>query len=195
MISSLKLKFGSGPGKAPVDMTVAPVTVFVGPNNSGKSKILQELYRYCISGTPHHSDVILESVIFQRFQEVEVAGIVEEHKLPVRPNENVGDGSIIVGRHNRRHNVYEPNFLACLNDPNGHAENYCRWYLSLYTLMLDGKNRINLVNEYKDSISSSILSLLEKQFDCQIKHLCILVSLCGKRMNRRTDEQELRILK
>jgi predicted ATPase len=53
MIKKLTLRFGRAPGLAPEDFECTPVTVFVGPNNSGKSKVLQELQRFCTSGQPN----------------------------------------------------------------------------------------------------------------------------------------------
>ncbi|HYC59802.1 MAG TPA: AAA family ATPase [Thermoanaerobaculia bacterium] len=43
MISSLKLRFGPAPGEPPLEFAPGAMTVFVGPNNSGKSLALQEL--------------------------------------------------------------------------------------------------------------------------------------------------------
>jgi hypothetical protein len=43
MLSRLILKAGSGPSKPPLDFTLSPVTVFVGPNNGGKSRALTEI--------------------------------------------------------------------------------------------------------------------------------------------------------
>ena len=39
MISNFRLKFGRAPALPPETITTTPVTVFVGPNNSGKSKV------------------------------------------------------------------------------------------------------------------------------------------------------------
>lgn len=46
MIKTITLKFGRAPGIVPEAVHTTPITVFVGPNNSGKSMVLQELYRF-----------------------------------------------------------------------------------------------------------------------------------------------------
>ncbi len=45
MIKSIRFKFGPTPNDAPIQITPGPMTVIVGPNNSGKSLTLQELHR------------------------------------------------------------------------------------------------------------------------------------------------------
>lgn len=46
MISSFLLKSGRSPGSVAELITATPVTVFVGPNNSGKSKALKEIENF-----------------------------------------------------------------------------------------------------------------------------------------------------
>ena len=67
MISELVLKFGSAPGTAPSPIAVTPVTVFVGPNNSGKSRILAEIQRFASQGSAAQNDVIIERLTFEGF--------------------------------------------------------------------------------------------------------------------------------
>ena len=45
MLKTIRFKFGPTPDAAPIEITPGPMTVIVGPNNSGKSLTLQELYR------------------------------------------------------------------------------------------------------------------------------------------------------
>ncbi len=46
MINELALKFGSSPSEPPLRFEPGPVTVFVGPNNSGKSLLLREIEQF-----------------------------------------------------------------------------------------------------------------------------------------------------
>lgn len=43
MIQRIVFKFGPKPGQPPLTVDVAPITVIVGPNNSGKSTLLREI--------------------------------------------------------------------------------------------------------------------------------------------------------
>jgi AAA15 family ATPase/GTPase len=64
MIKSLKLKFGKAPGSPAEAIETTPVTVFVGPNNSGKSKVLSEINQFCICGTKIATNVIVDQINF-----------------------------------------------------------------------------------------------------------------------------------
>jgi recombinational DNA repair ATPase RecF len=47
MIASFQLKFGRAPGLDGEPISASPVVVFVGSNNSGKSKVLTEIEAFC----------------------------------------------------------------------------------------------------------------------------------------------------
>lgn len=147
MIEAIKLKFGSAPGQAPVQLDVAPVTVFVGPNNAGKSKVLREINHRCTSGITHPSDVILDEVTYSELLEADIPQITRRLTLSPHKNENVNPGQIIIGRHHLRQHVNEGGFDRALRNPNTQTQNFCRWFLAFHTLMLDGESRITSVNE------------------------------------------------
>ncbi|MCX5616855.1 hypothetical protein NQF87_07715 [Bombella sp. TMW 2.2559] len=44
MIENIKLKFGSGQNTPSLKINPQNITIIVGPNNSGKSKLLREIY-------------------------------------------------------------------------------------------------------------------------------------------------------
>lgn len=46
MLSHISLNFGSAGGSSPLQIEPGPMTIFVGPNNSGKSLILREIYNF-----------------------------------------------------------------------------------------------------------------------------------------------------
>src|SRR5580700_10462477 len=56
MIERLDLKFGSSPDQPPISFAPGPMTVFVGPNNGGKSVLLEDIKQlFCyvpVQGTP-----------------------------------------------------------------------------------------------------------------------------------------------
>ena len=64
MIQKIKLKFGSSTTKPPLETDLTPITVFVGPNNSGKSKALLEIEEFCKKGTINTQNVILSELTF-----------------------------------------------------------------------------------------------------------------------------------
>jgi len=52
MLRNVTLRFGAAPGEPPLGFSPGPMTVFVGPNNSGKSLALRELEALIGSGDP-----------------------------------------------------------------------------------------------------------------------------------------------
>jgi chromosome segregation ATPase len=56
MITHLELKSSSSLGQPPLSIDLPPsITIFVGPNNSGKSQLLNEIGKFC-SGQVNHSN-------------------------------------------------------------------------------------------------------------------------------------------
>ncbi len=147
MIDNLQLKFGRAPGQQPEQLSAGGVTVFVGPNNSGKSKVLQELNRFFISGQENATDVILNNVTFHQFADEDVADEIARIQLEPLRSESVNPDRIIVGRKGQRNQVHRAQLEALLTDPHSNLSRFCSWYFQFHTLILDGRNRINLVNQ------------------------------------------------
>jgi AAA domain, putative AbiEii toxin, Type IV TA system len=150
MISRFQLKFGRAPGLPadPIDPTA--VTVFVGPNNSGKSKVLSEIERYCRFGDQDATAVILDHLDFVALAPEAVAGVIED--LVRRPNlrEAVNPGSVPIGGRTgatyTQQQVPREILVECLQHPALHPQPFCRFFLTFSTLMLGGRSRIDLVN-------------------------------------------------
>jgi len=152
MIDKLKIKFGSSQGQPNLEVEVTPITVFVGPNNSGKSRILIEIESYSRRGHGQANDLILENLIFSSMTRSEI--VAEISKIEQTPNlgESIHPGNILIGKVNAQNNEasrFQVNKEGLINEaqnPNerqGHFEQY----LDIYTLRLDGTNRLNLLNE------------------------------------------------
>src|SRR5690348_5461157 len=67
MISQLRLKFGRAANLPADTIAITAVTVFVGPNNSGKSKVLSEIQHYCSTGRKDTTAVILDELKLEGF--------------------------------------------------------------------------------------------------------------------------------
>ena len=79
MIKEIKLKFGRAEGVEPESIEAMPITVFVGPNNSGKSKILTEIQQFCASGNRNTNNVIIDSIELSPIGEE----ILEKHYIQI----------------------------------------------------------------------------------------------------------------
>ncbi|MEJ7759544.1 MAG: AAA family ATPase [Gemmatimonadaceae bacterium] len=147
MISSLQLKFGRGPGLRPETIAVTPVTVFVGPNNSGKSRILSEIDQYCRSGQKNTTTLVLDELTFMGLNATAAAETVSHITLTPNPSEALQVDHILVGARGGRQQVHRANLLQSIQNPSSNVAGFCQWFLTYSTLMLDGRNRINLVNQ------------------------------------------------
>ena len=145
MITEIKFKFGKGPGSKPETTKLTPVTVFVGPNNSGKSKVLSEIRRYCSSEERSPArDVILDHLEFEAVPQGDVEETIRRFTLPAPPNQPLQVDEILYGMPGRPHRVSRTDLAEKIRNA---TEPYFSWYyLEPNTLMLDGPNRINLIN-------------------------------------------------
>ena len=147
MIKKLSLKFGRAPGLPPETIPTTPVTVFVGPNNSGKSKVLAEIYQYCISGQRNVSNVIVEQIGFESFSRESAEERIQHVTLRPHTNETLQPNHIIVGKRGQRNLVSKEELVNSFLDTNAQAPYFCSWYLAYNTLILDGQSRISLIND------------------------------------------------
>lgn len=153
MLKSLTFQAGASPSKPSLTVPLAPVTVFVGPNNSGKSRALIEIEKFVREGEPREGTVI-KRIEFEPWDrasfELELAKI--ETKPTIAEQTNVE--TIIVEKIRPQDNAPARLGLARIHlineavNPSGTRYNYAG-YLSLYTLRLDGQSRLSLVSRQK----------------------------------------------
>jgi ABC-type cobalamin/Fe3+-siderophores transport system ATPase subunit len=147
MITTLCLKFGRSPGATADPIAASPVTVFVGPNNSGKSRVLTEIEQYCRGGTKNAAAAILDDITFSPF----TPDAAEKAIAPLRQAPNSGEmlqvDHVMIGSRYNRQQVSLPALLQRLIAPSTDPRTFCQWFLVHSTLMLNGQNRIALVNQ------------------------------------------------
>ncbi len=147
MISQFRLKFGRVPGAPGEPVAATSVTVFVGPNNSGKSRVLFELERYCRSGANDDNAVILGDISFTGMDLASASQAIERIRVPANPNEAVAVGHIFVASRYGRQQVDRAEITNFTQQPTANLRGFCQSFLTHYTLILDGRSRINLVNQ------------------------------------------------
>src|SRR4051812_1518284 len=148
LIEELKLKFGAGPNSAPLVLNSPTCTVFVGPNNSGKSLILREISQTCQTGL-EGGKLILDDIRFKPHTQEEAQAIFDAWKVEPNPGESVNANSAILKHGPWRALLHVPHFMAALTTPNAgdnRRHHYASYYANRFLLNLDGPNRINLVN-------------------------------------------------
>ena len=152
MIDSISLQFGSAPGKENVQIELTPITIFVGPNNSGKSKVLLELENYC-RYRKQPNQVILEDVQFTAWQRDDFIRELDAVTQNPKPNESIPPDYIKIVNRNVSPNSSSTAMLQRERateeavHPNTNSQGQYNQFLSLFTIRLDGTNRLALCNE------------------------------------------------
>lgn len=147
MITKIKLKCGRSPNAPPTELDATPVTVFVGPNNSGKSRVLRETERYCRTGQQDATDVLIEEIDFRGLSAQQAAEAVERITVSPDPAQSVAVGNVLVGSQRGRFEVPLTDLLRFMQTPTESLTAFCQWFLAHTTLILDGRGRINLVDQ------------------------------------------------
>lgn len=149
MFERIKLKFGSATTEEPLDLSVTPITVFVGPNNSGKSKILKEILNFCREGSLDARGVIIEEAILKNIEEKKLNEKLSHLKKEPNEHESLPEGAMIVGNYQERIQIRKENLIQAIGQiNNGHfREWFCQWFLKFNTLLLDGQGRMQLARE------------------------------------------------
>lgn len=151
MIDKIKLKSGSSKGQPNLEIELTPITVFVGPNNSGKSRVLIEIEKFSRKTSGQPNDLILENLSFTTLTKDEIEAELGKINQTPKLNETISEGQIIIGKVSSQNNsairtiVNKAEVIEVAQNPRNNF-----WYskfLDLYTLRLDGTNRLNLLNE------------------------------------------------
>jgi predicted ATPase len=151
MIDKIKFRYGSVPRVSGPSVDIAPVTVFVGPNNSGKSRVLAELEEWS-NGTRNNSGLITESVTFQVLTRAQV--VADLVKLGAFSETNAEDfirsNYFIDVRKGHQHT--QGVFKDLLNAASGTSLLEQMGYSpvrKLLTSRLDGQNRLSLLSDQR----------------------------------------------
>lgn len=137
MIATMTLRAGRAPGQTAQPIPVAPLNVFVGPNNSGKSKILGELLQFFGSGVPLTQQAlplsVLDNLTFSKIVDDQKKETLAQNlkQAPVQSiNEKLLSKKEIAGL-----------IAIAFRDP----VSFCRRILRANVLMLDARQRTDLV--------------------------------------------------
>lgn len=152
MIDKIKLKSGASKGQPNLEFDLTPITVFVGPNNSGKSKLLLEIESFLGNKrTIDPNNLILEKVTLQAFSEEEITQELEKIKVE-QPSESSENPDIITIRTpSTSHNysrIMSFNLKPLIEeaqDPNNSNHGGYSTFLGLCTLNLNAINRLSLL--------------------------------------------------
>jgi ABC-type cobalamin/Fe3+-siderophores transport system ATPase subunit len=150
MLEKIILKYGHIAGEA-LEFGVEPVTVVIGPNNSGKSLFLREIETLCLQGANSAAHIVAD-VVFTSWQSEESRQEIEKLKADIEelPNGHVHVGSITQG--SRQMTSLSPSdidfLLLATASPNAaHCrQKFCQQFARFLTTRLDGAGRMSIVN-------------------------------------------------
>lgn len=162
MINKFKIKFGSSPVQNCLEINSAPITLFVGPNNSGKSVALKEIYRFCQIGHREPNNIILEDIEF------DVLKNPDEEISELISWEDSNTGRIHFGnsyKSSSRFDGTRESLLYILCNPNQFKTAFTSNYLSSLITWLSGFNRLEIIRsqergDLKEKIPRNILTSL-----------------------------------
>ena len=129
------------------------MTVFVGPNNSGKSRALQEIENWIKSPNPS-TGLVIKSIEFEAWTHAGIEKAVNELKIEPALNEALNLDHVLISKLHPQNNspvrmqIHEPSLIQEAQDPNATRHRYAS-FLSLFSLKLDGTNRLALANPQK----------------------------------------------
>ncbi|WP_256583468.1 ATP-dependent endonuclease [Pseudomonas sp. 2995-1] len=141
IIESFQLQSGRSYGTISDPISSTPVTLFVGPNNSGKSQILKEIAQYCINGKS--DSLILKSIKFKEHNYEEALRIINEIDISETKN-HTANGYIKYRVHNTSTQLPWSTMMEALQQSNTSESRFPSCYLANHTIILNGNNRISL---------------------------------------------------
>ena len=146
MLTELLFKSGSNPQQPHLELQLSPVTIFVGPNNGGKSRALMEIEAWIKQSSPIEGQVI-DKVVFESWTIQDIDSEISKIKVESDLTELVALDHIVVSKLNPQDNnvvrlqLHLPGLKNEALKPNEKYRGTYSRFLSLYTLRLDGKNR------------------------------------------------------
>jgi len=148
MLTRLKFRFGSSAGAGPLELNLSPITIFVGPNNSGKSLVLREIEQYCRQGR-HQVKHIVDELIAKPITPDAALKELKAFEMKPVPGQVVPPDHLLLGRADPHQEIEQrsvslPHFRANI----GGAKDYLfQHYLTFFTLRLDGRTRFSLTDQ------------------------------------------------
>ncbi len=146
LIEEVRFRFGAGQGAAALVLEEPAVTIFVGPNNSGKSMVLREIADFSCRGDTRRA--ILDELKFRKHSVEEIDAILEawtDHRRSPGEVDRPAHAYLKYGSWRKQMNVRL--FRQSLQNPDENINIFSLNYAGRHVLILDGPNRIGLTTE------------------------------------------------
>lgn len=171
MITEIGFRFGSLPQSRGLSLEPPAITLFVGPNNSGKSLILHEIESAFQGGQATTDGKILEFIKFREYTVDEATVALNSIVVPRMPGETEHLGHVYASISGERFLVSTEQFIRGLSGlatstPNSSLAGMVgRSYLRFQVRRLGGEGRITLANDQAmGDLQSSSISAFQQLF-------------------------------
>ena len=146
LVEKVRFRFGAGQGSGPLVLDEPAVTIFVGPNNSGKSMVLREIADFSRHGDTHRT--ILDGLRFRKHSVEEIDEILDawtDHRR--NPGEVDHTDHVFLKFGTWRTQMHVPGFRQSLQNPDVNLNAFAQNYAARHMLILDRPSRIGLTAE------------------------------------------------
>ncbi|WP_434713169.1 ATP-binding protein [Rhizobium sp. YTUHZ045] len=145
-VNKLVFRAGEGPHAPPLHLNPQSVTVFIGPNNGGKSASLREVHRFLATGIAQNT--IFTEIDYTLLEEDEIATKID--LLWDKSYQSSDSVNIRLGSRGNSHEVSLDSLRRALNVGAGRYSQYVHnIFLRHFLLNLGGENRLGLTSNAK----------------------------------------------
>lgn len=183
MIEKISFKFGSYSTNSYLELDVTPITIFVGPNNSGKSKSLIEIENFCRTGKINSKNLIFDEILYSTNNRKDFTNELKEIEIEPNNNDDIKSDETILSKLNpqtnevKRFKINKDHIIDEAISKNASVSMYSSSlysrYIDIFTIRLDGTNRLNLLSEKNagdlQKTPTSNLSQLFQRDDLRLK--------------------------
>lgn len=142
LIRQLTIGPGRNLGGPSQQIDLSGLTVFVGPNNSGKSLAISEVYKYGYP-TPTENWRIATDLDFSALDEKEAEQVLKNFATDSR-DPNLHPGYIQYRVRQNTYNIQPSEMKFAFQNPKSQRHNFRQFYLANITVNLNGETRLNL---------------------------------------------------
>ncbi|THA13733.1 ATP-dependent nuclease [Rodentibacter pneumotropicus] len=173
MLKKLKLQAGTYPNSDEnLEIELSPVTVFIGPNNSGKSQALIEIEGWIANGRTELLNVISNLEFESLTREQVYEKILDKIKIaPSKDFTPYNNDYFLVGKYGNNIQIYLPDLIrvAFLPTRENIKNSALVEVLSYFTTRLDGYSRLSLVNsQHAGDLQENPIGSFSKLFRDQV---------------------------
>jgi ABC-type Mn2+/Zn2+ transport system ATPase subunit len=146
-IQNLRFRAGGLQEGAPLESSPGSITVFIGPNNGGKSLAIREIHQSITNGSGANNSLIFDKIDLSVLRE-EIEEKRSALRLRKKENDDLNSAISIYGRRGARTSIYESSLTHLINSAfeTSDSSSIAPLLMAPFAINLDGQNRLSLVN-------------------------------------------------